>query len=243
MGKSKDAFGQQIYAYLKGKDALEIIERDDGYIDTSLNSKDLYFTYFKNWEKNEKEAIKFAKGKVLDIGCGAGRVELYLQKKGIDVLGIDNSPLSVKVCKLRGVKNVKNISITKINRLKPTKFRTVVMFGNNFGLFGNYKRSKYLLKELYKITSDDAIILAESRDPYKTNNPIHLAYHKLNKKQGRMGGELRMRVRFGTCIGNWFDYLLVSKSEMRSIIKGTGWEIKNFIDSKNDYIAIIKKSK
>jgi 2-polyprenyl-3-methyl-5-hydroxy-6-metoxy-1,4-benzoquinol methylase len=57
----------------------------------------------------------FVKGRVLDIGCGAGRHSLYLQNQGFQVLGIDNSPLAVKVAKLRGLKRVKVMSIEDIN--------------------------------------------------------------------------------------------------------------------------------
>ncbi len=57
-----------------------------------------------------------------------------------------------------------------------------------------------------------------------------------------MPGQLRIRVRFRKFIGDWFDYLLVSKKEMQEILKGTGWKVKKFIDSeKSIYIGIIEK--
>jgi hypothetical protein len=69
-----------------------------------------------------------------------------------------------------------------------------------------------------------------------------LEYHKLNKKRGRMAGQLRVRIRFRKCVGRWFDYLIVSKKEMGEILKGTGWKIREFIDSDNSaYIAVIEK--
>lgn len=201
-----------------------------------------YFADFKDWPKIQKQAIKFAKGKVLDIGAGAGRISLYLQKKGFDVTAIDNSPLAIKVCKKRGVKNAKVLPIEKIGTFKPNTFDTVVMFGNNFGLFGGYKKAKTLLKKLHKITSSSALILAESSDVYKTDDPVHLSYHKFNKKRGRMSGQLCIRVRFRNYIGDWFDYLLVSKKEMKEILKNTGWMVKKFIASDNNgYYAIIEK--
>ena len=40
----------------------------------------------------------------------------------------------------------------------------------------------------------------------------------------------------------WFDYLLVSKDEMREILCGTGWKITGFVDSEGPlYIALIEK--
>lgn len=241
MKLNQDAFGQEILNYLQKKESYEIIERDDGLIVMSKGPKN-YFAEFKDWPKIQKQAIKFARGKILDIGAGAGRVSLYLQKKGMDVTAIDNSPLAIQVCKKRGVKKAIVLPIEKIGKFKSSTFDTIIMFGNGFGLFGSFKKAKSLLKKLYRITSPNALIIAESTDPYKTSDPFHLLYHRFNKKRGRMPGQLRIRVRFKTYIGEWFDYLLVSKDEMKKILKGTGWKIEKFIDSgKSIYIAVISK--
>jgi SAM-dependent methyltransferase len=241
MKPSKDAYGQELWAYFLKRESFEIIERDDGYFE-AWNGPKKYFSEYKDWPSHEKKAIEFVKGRVLDIGCGAGRHALYLQKKGFDVVGIDKSPLAIKICRLRGLKKAKIMSINQVNKFKPNSFDTIIMMGNNFGLFGNFKRAKLLLKKFYKITSPKALIIAETTNPYKTDNPAHFAYHKLNKKKGRMAGQVRIRIRFGKYVGEWFDYLLVSKKEMKEILNGTGWRIKKFIDSKNSsYIAIIEK--
>lgn len=185
MDLNKDVYGQEIWAFFQGKDSYEVIERDDGFIGLSGGAQ-AYFADFKDWPKIEKQAIKLAKGKILDIGVGTGRVSLYLQKKGFDVTAIDKSLLAIKVCKKRGVKKAKVLPIEKIDTFKSNTFDTVIMFGGNFGLFGSYKKAKILLKKLYRITSPSALILCEIIDIYKTDDPVHLQYHKLNEKRGRM---------------------------------------------------------
>jgi SAM-dependent methyltransferase len=186
--------------------------------------------------------MEFVKGRVLDIGCGAGRHSLYLQKMGFDVLGIDSSPLAIKVCKLRGLKRARVMSIEELN-FKPNSFDTVIMLGSNFGLFGSFEKARRLLKKLHKMTSGNGLIIASTRDTYKTDNADHLEYHQLNKEKGRMAGQLRVRIRFRKCVGSWFDYLIVSKKEMEEILKGTGWKIREFIDSGDSgYIAVIEKN-
>ena len=241
MKRAEDAFGRMLWAYYNGQRVFEIDERDDGYIEASTSPK-MYFSDYEDWPQHEKKAMEYVKGRVLDIGCGAGRHSLYLQKKGLDVLGIDNSPLAIKVCKLRGLKKAKIMSIEDID-FKPKSFDTIIMMGNNFGLFGSFQKARSLLKRFHKITSDDGLIVAETRDPYKTDNPAHLEYHELNRKRGRMGGQVRIRVRFGKYATPWFDYLFVSKEEMEDILKGTGWKVKQYIDSGNAlYIAIIEKA-
>lgn len=243
MKEYQDAYGRQMYDYLKGKrDAPEIVERDDGFLGVSAGAKH-YFSEYKDWHSREKQAMQYVRGRVLDVGCGAGRVSLYLQKKGFDVLGIDVSPLAIRVAKARGLKNARVMPIAKISS-NLGKFGTVIMFGNNFGLFGNPHRAKWLLKRFHRLTTENARIIAESLDPYKTNYQNHLEYHRFNKRRGRMPGQVRIRVRYRKYATPWFDYLLVSKQEMQNILKGTGWEIERTLTSTNSpaYIAVIKKN-
>ncbi len=236
----EDAQGRSMYDYLKGKAACEIVERDDGYVDFT-NAPAVYFSQYKDWPPHVKKAMRYAGGRVLDIGCGAGRHSLYLQKKGLDALGIDLSPMAIKVCKLRGLKKTRLMSITEISP-NLGKFDTLLMLGNNFGLFESFGRARRLLAGFHKITSDRARIIAETLDPYNNDEPAHFEYHKLNRKKGRMPGQVRLRVRYKKCATPWFDYLFVSKEEMHGILKGTGWRVARFIDSKGPcYISILEK--
>ncbi len=240
----KDALGQEVLAFFKGEKSFEIIERNDGYINFSAGASE-YFSEFNDWSEIQKQSIIYTHGRVLDVGAGAGRVSLYLQNKNFDVLAIDNSTLAIEVCKKRGVKQAKILPIEHIGKFKANSFDTIVMLGNNFGLFGNYKKAKNLLKKFYKITSKDALIIVETVDPYKAEDPIHLAYHEFNRQKGRMAGQLRIRVRFRNYATDWFDFLFVSKDEMIEILNNTGWKVKKFIVSDNDlypvYSAIIEK--
>lgn len=240
--KAGDAFGQMLLAQLAtGEKLCEIMEREDDYIDTG-SGPGYYFSEYKNWSAAEKRIIKFARGRILDIGCGAGRHAIYLQGKGLDVTGIDASPGAVKVCKARGLKKALARKIEDVSKFRPNSFDTVVMMGNNFGLFGGPAKAKTLLQDLARITSDDARIIAGVRNPYGTKNPAHLRYHRFNKQRGRMAGQITIRARFGTAIGGWFDYLLVSPEEMDTILEGTEWKIeKLYGDTKNNYFALIRK--
>ena len=208
MKPKEDAFGHALFDAYKDEDVFEVLERDDGFVDAMRTRG--YFSDYDEWSPTEQQAMQFVRGRVLDVGCGAGRHSLYLQKKGFNVLGIDVSPLAIKVCKLRGLMKSRVMPIEAAN-FKSDSFDTIVMMGNNFGLFGSFEKARRLLKRFYRITSEGALIIASSRDPYKTNNPAHLRYHKLNKALGRMSGQVRIRIRYEMYIGKWFDYLMVSR--------------------------------
>jgi SAM-dependent methyltransferase len=242
MKKNQDAYGQMMLAqYHNRMPSYEIIERDDDFIDTG-SEPGLYFLEYDDWSPLEKQAVEFAEGRILDVGCGAGRHSLYLQQKGFDVTGIDNSPGAIEVCKLRGLKKAIVRPVTQVAKFKPNSFDTIIMLGNNFGLFGSREQARVILREISRITSPAARIIAQSLDPYKTGNLEHLEYHKSNKKRGRMPGQIRLRVRFRRAIGEWFDYLFVSPVEMQDILHETEWRIEHFIQPEGPhFIAVIGK--
>jgi len=244
-----DAFGHVLWDfYFDHEDSYEVIERSDGFIDV-INSK-IYFCKYAEWLDVERRAMKFVSGKrLLDVGCGTARHALFLQEKGFDVLAIDSSPLAIKICKLIGLKKARLDSITtfaaKVNSNSSSLFfDTILMFGNNFGLMGSFKGARKILRRFYRITSNDAIIIAQSMDPYMIYLKAHIKYHEKNRQKGRMSGQARIRVRYNEYKSKWYDYLFVSKKEMKDVLNGTGWRIVYFLDSVSArpvYIAIIEK--
>ncbi|HUA60724.1 MAG TPA: class I SAM-dependent methyltransferase [Verrucomicrobiae bacterium] len=236
----RDAYGREIWACYKGVTTHEIVEREDGLID--IGSASPYFQPFENWPAQERAAIDRARSPVLDIGCGAGRVALYLQDKGHRVLAIDNSPLAVKVAKLRGVKFARVLSISEIGTLKG-RFGSIVLCGNNFGLFGSFTKARRLLGAMRRITTDEGLIIAAASNPHTTRDPVHLAYQERNRDRGRMAGQIRLRVRYRQFRGPWFDYLFASPDEVRSIVQGTGWSIRDIVPSQGPgFVAILAKA-
>src|SRR5213594_2333266 len=95
--EEEDAHGRLMYHFLKGEEVYEVVERDDGYVQAVPASG--YFLDYQKWPLRHKRAVKYARGRVLDIGCGAGRHSIYLQWKGLDVLGIDISPYAIRTSK------------------------------------------------------------------------------------------------------------------------------------------------
>jgi SAM-dependent methyltransferase len=241
MDDRHDAFGHMLLDYHEGdRSGREIVERDDGYFDVS-SGPDSYFRSYREWPPHEKEAMRYVRGRVLDIGCGAGRHSIYLQNRGFDTTGVDVSPLALRVCRARGLRKTQLLSITQLGPDLGV-FDTLLMMCNNFGLFGSPGRARWLLRRFKKLTSENARIIAESNHVYRTTSPFHLEYHRRNRAGGRMAGQLRLRVRHRTYVTPWFDYLLVSQPEMRELIEGTGWHVVRFLESGGaPYIAVMEK--
>ena len=120
------------------------------------------FRTFKEMPKLEKKALQLSKGKILDVGCGAGSHSLYLQNdKNLAVTSIDISKNAIKACKLRGLKNTK---IQNILDLENEKFDTILLLMNGTGIFGTLFETQKYLQKLKSLLSSNGQILIDSSD-------------------------------------------------------------------------------
>jgi SAM-dependent methyltransferase len=236
----QDAFGHTMHDFLTDRAGYEIIERDDGFFSTSAGPRH-YFLEYGDWPACEQQAMEYVRGRVLDVGCGAGRHALYLQEQGFEVLGVDVSPLAIQVCQARGLRQAQVLSITQLSR-RLGRFDTLLMLGNNFCLVGTPKRARWLLRRFYHMTPPDGRIVAGTRDPYQTDLPEHLAYHQRNRERGKMSGAARIRVRYKRFVSPWIDFLMLSKEELQTLLEGTRWGVREFLEGPQGiYVAVIEK--
>ncbi len=233
-----DLFGMVLRDAANGKDAIHEIERDDGLVTESSGKQ--YVAEIEDWPKGQREAIGMAKGRILDIGCGAGRVCLYLQEKGLDVTGIDISPGAVQTSRNRGVMDVHLMSAEKLKFPNKT-FDTVIMFGNNFGILGEPEKVIRMLKDIHRITRNDAVILAESRNPLITDNPQHLKYHQWNRERGKPPGLAKIRLRYMGETGEWWSLLMATPDLMESIAEQASWTVTDILKEDSVYVGVLKK--
>lgn len=237
---SKDAFGHAMLDYFHGKNAHEIIERDDGMFDYS-GGPALYFSPPEEWPEIERQALdRYAHGRVLDIGSGAGRHALYLQDKGLEVVGVDNSPNALETARLRGLRQTVGASLTQLSARRLGTFDTIIMLGNNFCLVGTPQRAKWILRRLAGMLNPGGCLLAESRCPYPTTQLEHLEYHARNRARGRLAGQARIRVHYKKFTSPWIGFLMVTPEEMETLLEDTPWRVTERLDSPlGIYIAIL----
>ena len=241
LSSNQDAYGHAMLDWLEGRRGFTpMIERDDGLVDADFGMEH-YFA--DKWTAADREALRFVHGRTLDVGAGAGRVALHLQERGNDVVAIDISPGAVRVCKSRGVRDARVMPFTAVNRRLGT-FDSLAMWGNNFGLFGTASRARWLLRRLKSLTTRNARIVAQTVDVYATTEPDHRAYHRFNRSRGRLGGELRIRVRYKKYATPWFDYMMVSPAELTKIVDGTGWFLERIVAVADSpiYFAVLEKA-
>jgi SAM-dependent methyltransferase len=233
MKTGNDPFGEAILDYFEGRNREE----------AASSGCRTWFSDYDNWFKREQSAIACAKGRVLDIGCAAGRHALYLQERGHRVVATDNSPGAIEVCRRRGVEDARVLSVTALSS-RLGIFDTIVMFGNNFGLVGNLRRGRWLLRRLKGMTAPDGIILAGSGYSESNQSAEFMARVAENRREGRLPGEFTLRPRYRGHVSPPMKWLYASKSDMTTILHGTGWQVKAFFDDDpptTAFVALIAK--
>ena len=236
-----DAFGEMLRSFAQDGTGLEIVERDDGFITASQLGPSMYLAPYRRWRPVERRAMRFARGRVLDIGAGAGRVALHLQERGHEVVAIDVSPGAVELMRERSVRDARLLGIADVGPELGT-FDTVVLYGNNIGLLASPQKGARILRRWLKATSDDARILGTSVFLYDTQDPVHLAYHERNRRRGRHPGQLRLRIRHGELATPWFDYLILPPDELDALAREGGWHVtRTFTGDGPIYSAVLEK--
>jgi len=218
---------------------MEIVERDDGFM-MAFDARYL-IEPFRKWDNPlERKAMRFVRGRVLDVGCGGGRVCLYLQDRGLDVVGIDSSPGAITCCQRRGVRDARVLPLANIDTLDGL-FDTVVMLGQNLGMVGSSAAARRILRSLARCTTRRGRIVAETWDPLQSNDDGDRRYRERNRTRGRMPGQLRVRIRYGALKTRWMDWLQMSPDELAELLDDTGWTVSRTLGKGPSYIAVIDK--
>ena len=158
--KHQDPIGKAVHDYFQGITGDAILVKTDIAEDETL-SPAYFFRTFDKMPVQEREALKRCKGRVLDIGAGAGAHSIWLQEQGFDVVSIDISPLSCETMRERGLKEV---ICGNIYSLSDQKFDTILLLMNGAGVAQTLPGLPVLLNHLKGLLNPDGRILADSSD-------------------------------------------------------------------------------
>jgi SAM-dependent methyltransferase len=237
-----DAFGAALLDWVRGGNVCEVLERDDGHKEDGAG-RDGYLTPIRGWPKAERAALRHLEGRIADVGCGAGRVALVLQERGHDVVGIDASPLAIKAARSLGVRATRCVDLETLND-DIGDFSSVLLFGNNFGIFGTPAGARRILTGWSRHASPGTRLYVESTNPYFGGAPIvDRTYYWRNKSRGLAPGQTKYRILYRDLVGSWIQWLFVSQDELRTIVRGTGWRVASFFSDGpiEPYVAMLER--
>ena len=184
----------------------------------------------------EQRALNEARGKVLDVGAGAGCHALALQERGLDVTAVDISPLSCETMKERGVANVECVNI--FNQRFQERFDTLLLLMNGTGIAGKLSRLPQLLSRLKQLMNPGAQILIDSSD-------LRYVYEDENgvldvDLDGAYYGEVDYQMTYRNIIGKSFDWLYADSVVLAECCRQCGLKCEILAQGNHyDYLARI----
>ena len=156
-----DIFGKAITSYYETGDDEEIVVHSPDFDDDVIPVPYL-FRSFKEMPKLEQTALKLCRGKVLDVGCGAGSHTLFLQKeRNLQVTAIDTSPGAIEICKKRGIHDARNIAFED---LSGEKFDTILLLMNGTGIVRKMRFLDKFFQQLKRLLAANGQVLIDSSD-------------------------------------------------------------------------------
>jgi SAM-dependent methyltransferase len=192
------------------------------------------FRSYKEMPQIEQKALQLAKGKVLDVGCGAGSHALYLQEKGLEVTALDSSSGCISVCKERGVKNVVQQNILAYS---DQTFDTILLLMNGIGLAGTLKNVAPFLKHLGTLLALDGQILLDSSDIiYMFEEDEDGGYWIPN--DGKYYGEVTFTMAYKGQKSDAFDWIYLDFNTLQNACWDNGLNCELIMEGEHfDYLA------
>jgi len=241
LSEQEDAFGRLLLDHLAGEAGQMMLELDDGRAGPALPA-DVFFAEHGDWPAPEQQVFELVRGRVLDVGCGAGRHSLEAQSRGLSVVAIDISPGAVEVCRQRGVQDVRLLPLAAVDASLGT-FETVLMMCGNFGLVGTAGEAVLVLRTLHGMTTRGARIVLDSIDPDQDDSPADLAYQERNRVRSRLPGQVTIRLCYGDSTTPWFELLNLSPRELEGLVAEAGWRLARLVDGEPaEYYAVLEKT-
>ena len=233
LSKDKDPMGAAILDYqITGKsDTLRILssmfEEDEMPVSHLFRS-------LRDMPVLERKALDLAKGKILDVGAGAGCHALALQKQNKDVTAIDISPLSCEAMLQCGINKVQCVNL--FDEGFKGEFDTILLLMNGTGIAGKICNLPKLFKRLKELLTPNGQILIDSSDlKYIYENEDGSFDIDLN---ANYYGEVDYQMVYKDITGEPFDWLFVDFLLLSTIAESNGLHAQLIAEGEHyDYLA------
>jgi SAM-dependent methyltransferase len=230
MASQSDPIGLAIQNYSKSKKPFDIIVHAD-LCEDDIIPVEVLFRNFEEMPDLEKIALSKSKGKVLDVGAGAGVHSIELMDRGMDVTAIDISPGAVDYMKSLGIDAVQSSFLN----FKSGKFDTIIMLMNGIGVVGKLSNLKRSLEHAKKLLNTGGVLYCDSSDvKYLYEDEDGSFWMDLASEYY---GNFRFQMSYKQAKSAWFDWLYVDYDSLHTIATEVGFTSRKLYEEENHYLA------
>ena len=226
--------GRAIYDYYHTKKASKLRVLSSMFYEDEIPVATL-FRNFADMPIQEQRAIELCRGRVLDVGAGSGCHSIVIKERGLEVVAIDISELSVEVMKERGI-DARNINF--FDATFNEKFDTILLAMNGIGIVGKTERLPHFFRSIKRLLAPGGQVLLDSSD---------IRYVFMDE-DGVMDidlaagyyGEIDYKMRYKNINGEPFDWLYIDFDTLSMYAEEHGFTCEKCIDGEHyDYLARI----
>lgn len=194
-----------------------------------------YFTLDGRLERLDAIALERCRGRVLDVGAGAGRHALALEERGLEVVAIDLSPICTELCRIRGVRDARTLDVMTLHSEDLLgRFDTIFFGMQTIGVAGGVVPLEKLLVRLRSVLAPGGQILADS-------SALRQAWEGESDDSSAEAGEIVLSTRYRGWMGEPFPWLYLGSQHLEEVARRAGLEMENLgsVDS-GEYLAALR---
>ena len=234
IAQEKDPMGRAIAEYYKTGKAGKLRVLSSMFYEDEIPVATLFRTY-EEMPALERTAMDLCKGRTLDVGAGAGCHSVVLKERGLDVMAIDISQLSVDVMKERGI-DARNINF--FDETFTEKFDTILLAMNGIGIVGKAENLCNFFRAARRLLAPDGQVLLDSSD-IKYIFMDDDGSMEINLAAGYYG-EVDYKMRYRSTTGEPFDWLYIDFDTLSMYAEEHGFTCEKCADGEHyDYLARI----
>ncbi len=196
-----------------------------------------YFTLEGQLAELDALALDRCRGRVLDVGAGAGRHALALQARGHEVVAIDVSPICTSLCAERGVRDARVFDIMGLQTGNSLGRFDSIFFGmQTIGVAGGLKPLEELLRRLKNCLVPGGELIVDSselREPWEGDRG----------DRSPTRGEIVLSTRYRGLRGQPFPWLYLAEEDLARSVRNAGYEMEVLARVEGgEYLACLRPS-
>jgi len=229
--------GAALLDFHHGDTAAVIVVASDLWEDEPTPAAAFYRPLEQALPALEREAINLCRGRVLDLGAGAGRHAVELQKAGHDVVAVDPLPEAVEIMRDRGVVDPR---LGDLSAVRGERFDTVLMLMHGLGVVGNLHGLGRLFEELPKLLNPGGRLVCDSADLAAVLGDESPEVLDELLRPDTYLGEVAFILRYRSLEGPRYPWLFVDPETLEIIANAAGLAVEISAEGeRGSYVAVI----
>ena len=225
--KAWQPHGAALQAYWNGNKTAEIgIHMDDESV--TLMPIVIYFRTEEDLPEIEKLALELCRGKILDVGAGAGTHSKILQKNDFNVTAIDICEPGVEIMKQNGVINT--FCKDFLEYITEEKYDTLIFLMNGIGIVGSPNGLVTYLEKAKTLLAAGGQIILDSSDLRNGETELDFSQEYF--------GVFEYQLEFNNQIGEKYNWLYIDQELLIKITEENGFKCEIIYEQEDgSYLA------